>query len=235
MQSFDIYFSGQLLADTSPEQARAAVGRMFRIEGAALERLFSGQPVRVKSGVNADQAGRYRQAFREAGALIDIVAAGSPPQAREEPKPAAAAAQADAPEADEDADLQLLPPRSGTLEDCAPQIEPQQLPDTSWMGLDAPGITLDETPQPPPAEIDTAAISNSGLDAPGSILDETPPPPPAEIDTHAISMSEAEGFSLEDCVLPPEARPIPDISHLALEEETAKDAPGSPAVFELPD
>jgi hypothetical protein len=222
MQSFDIYFSGQLLADTSPEQARAAVGRMFRIEGAALERLFSGQPVRVKSGVDVDQAGRYRQAFREAGALIDIVAAGSPPPARAERTPQAAAAQADAPETDEDTDMQLLPPRTGTLEDCAPQIKPQQIPDTGWMGLEAAGITLDETPPPPPAEIDTAAISNRGLDAPGTLLDETPPPPPVEIDTHGISMSEAEGFTLEDCNVAREAQPIPDISHLTLEEERAK-------------
>jgi hypothetical protein len=103
------------------------------------------------------------------------------------------------------------------------------------MGLDAPGITLDETPPPAPAEIDTDRISNSGLDEAGTILDETPAPPPAEIDTDGISMSEAEGFTLEDCVNSREPEPVPDTSHLTLEEETADDPPAGRAGFSLPE
>jgi hypothetical protein len=234
MQTFDIYFSGELLADTPPERARSAIGRMFRVEGAALERLFSGQPVRVKSGVDVDKAGRYRQAFREAGALVDIVPEGSPPPGRS-PAPPAEVPPADSVEEPDDEGMQLLPPRTGTLEDCAPRIEAQEIPDTGWMDLDAPGITLDETPPPPAAEIDTDRISNSGLDAPGTILDETPAAPPAEIDTDGLSMSEAQGFTLEDCVDSREPDPLPDTSHLALEEETAEDPPTGRAAFSLPE
>lgn len=189
MQNFDIYFSGQLLADASPEQARATLGRLFGLEGDALERLFSGRPLRIKKGIDTDMAGRYRAAFREAGALVDIVPEGSPPptppDAGTAPPPTAKTTPTPA------AGLELLPPRTGSLEDCAPVIEPREIPDISWMELDLPGSTLDETPAPPPAHIDTGGLS----------------------------MSDPAGFSLEDCADPKPARPAPDTSYLSLLDE----------------
>lgn len=181
MQSFDIYFSGRLLAEASPTQARAAIGKLFRLEGEALERLFSGRPLRIKKGVDSDTASRYRAAFRDAGALIDIVPEGSAP-----PTPTRDPDRTPAPPRG----LQLLPPRTGSLEDCAPTIEPRRIPDISWMELDLPGATLDETPEPPVAHIDTTQLSMSG----------------------------PNGFSLEDCVHPRPAAPVPDISYLSLED-----------------
>ena len=198
MQSFDIYFSGQLLPDTSPDEARIRIGRLFRLEGAALERLFSGKAVRIKKGVDVDTAGRYREAFRGAGALIDVVPEGSPPPPPRPGRPGAGTEGAAPPARPVDERthsagerLELLPPKTGSLEDCAPEIRPAPIGDIDWMSLDAPGV----------------------------IIDETPPPPPAEIDTGGISMSEANAFTLEDCRDTRPARPLPDISHLTLSDD----------------
>jgi len=191
MGKFDIYFSGELKDGASLETARSAVGRLFRLEGEALERLFTGKVIRVKKGVDADTAGRYRAAFRDAGALVEILPEGDAPPSRENPTSAKEGLTGKT-----HPPLQLLPPRTGSLEDCALPIDPPQLPDISWMELDLPGVTLDETA----------------------------PPPAAHIDTSGLSMSEAAGYSLEDCANQRPARPIPDISHLVLDgREEAKD------------
>ena len=187
MQHFDIYFSGQPLPDASPAEVRSRIGTLFQLQGPALEKLFSGKSVRIKAGVDVDKASRYREAFREAGTLIDIVPQGAPPPQAAQPKPQQAAAGA--PDTDDD-DMELLPPRTGSLEDCAPQVEPRAIGDTSWMELDAPGV----------------------------IIDDRPLPPPREFDLEGISMSEAHAFSLEDCVDTRPAKPVPDISHLELTE-----------------
>ncbi len=186
MTGFDIYFLGQLMDGASPDAARSAIGQMFRLEGADLERLFSGKPVRIKKGVDADTAGRYRAAFRKAGALIEVVPEGSPQPA---PLPATPERTAST-EQTAESSLQLLPPRTGSLEDCAPAVQPREIPDISWMALDLPGVTLDETT----------------------------PTPPAAIDTADLSMSSPGGYSLEDCVAGQPAPPAPDTSHLSIQE-----------------
>ena len=186
MTGFDVYFLGRLIDGTSPESARNAIGQMFRLDGPELERLFSGKAVRIKKGVDADTAGRYRAAFRKAGALIDVVPEGAPEPAlaKAAPGQAASGVQKD------ETSLQLLPPRTGSLEDCAPAVEPREIPDISWMSLDLAGVTLDETP----------------------------PKPAASFDTSELSMSSADGYSLEDCVREQAALPVPNTSHLSIEQ-----------------
>jgi len=196
MQLFDIYFSGKLLPDADPAAARQALGKLFKVQDQALERLFSGTPIRIKKQVDVETANRYRGAFRDAGALVDIV-----PHQQAAPAEAghAAAAAADddtQAQAQAAAGLSLLPPRTGSLEDCAPELDAPPLPDIDWMSLDAAGATLD--PSPKPAE---PAIDISGL-----------------------SMSEANSGSLEDCAQVKPAQPIGDISHLQLVDGTDGEA-----------
>ena len=192
MDRFDIYFRGKLLPDTSPQAARLMLGRLFAMDEATLDRLFSGKPMRVKAGVDADRAGRYRAAFRQAGALVDIVSHGSlPPQPRTVAVPAAASPE---PSASQAPDFELLPPRTGSLADCAPSVEPAPIGDISWMRLDAPGVTLDERPEAPEPAFDLSGLS----------------------------MSEPGSFSLEDCAAPPPPADLPDISHLRLAEEAGE-------------
>ncbi|MCW5587215.1 MAG: hypothetical protein KIS75_13870, partial [Chromatiales bacterium] len=73
MHSFDIYFLGESLPGADPVAVRRGVAKLFKVQEASVDRLFSGNPLRVKQAVDADAASRYRAAFREAGALIQVV------------------------------------------------------------------------------------------------------------------------------------------------------------------
>ena len=86
-------------------------------------------------------------------------------------------------------ELTLLPPNTGSLIDCAKEITPQQIPD----------------------------ISSITLASPGSVIDESPDPEPVEIDTGELSVAPAKSGTLEDCKKEKEPYPIPDISHLDID------------------
>lgn len=167
MQSFDVYFRGEMLPDANPDAVRAGVARLFKVQQGAVERLFSGKPLRVKQAVDAEAASRYRAAFREVGALVQIVPSGSPP-----PEPRAAIPSPDEPR----------PSASAAA----------------------------------PADADVAGAS---LAEPGATIDLTPPPPPAEIDTSGLEALPPNSGTLEDCKVEKPHRPIPDISHLKLTDD----------------
>ena len=93
MESFDIYFLGEMLPDADPVRVRQGVAELFKIQEDKVGRLFSGKPVRVKQGIDVDTAGRYRGAFRDVGAHIQIVPAGAPPPEAISPAPEPAAAE----------------------------------------------------------------------------------------------------------------------------------------------
>ena len=172
MQSFDIYFLGQTLPEADPAAVRRGVAKLFKVEDDAIDRLFSGKPVRVKKGLDAEAASRYRAAFREIGALIQIVPAGSPtPQA-------------------------VTPAGPATIEPGDP-------------GANEPAAS---PPEP-------GASGDFGLAEPGVILDETSPPPPADIDTSGLEALPPNSGSLEDCKVEKPRREIPDIGHLRLVDD----------------
>ena len=150
---FDLYFSGKTIAGEDPALVRARVGKLFSADEATLERLFSGKPIRIKSGVDQERAIHYRVSLRDAGALLEIrpqqssgTTAASAPSGASEPR--------------------LLPPNTGTLADCAPRIEAAPIPDISGIDLSPPGSTIDTSEPAPPASIATADFTlgepNSG-------------------------------------------------------------------------
>lgn len=171
MHSFDVYFLGEMLTDTDPAAVRRSVAQLFKVSEDAVERLFSGKPLRVKQGVDAEAASRYRAAFRDAGALVQIVPSGDPPPAAR-------------PSATQPADV-------------SPGV-PEQIP---------------AAPQP------AAGGAGFSLAEPGATIDLTSPPPPAAIDTSALSVQPANTGSLEDCKVEKPPRPIPDISHLKIVDD----------------
>ena len=136
MQSFDIYFLGEMLPDADPEAVRRGVAKLFKVQEDSVERMFSGKALRVKQAVDAEVASRYRTAFRDVGALIQIVPSGSPPPSA---KPATAS-PAPANSA-----------RTGGSADRSPSVG-------KAMGLAPPGATIDRADPPPPADIDTSLL-----------------------------------------------------------------------------
>ena len=231
MHHFDIFFAGKLAPEADPEQAREAIGKMFKLQGNPLEKLFSGTPMRIKKAVDVDTANRYRKAFLKAGALIDIVPHENPPAqsntGAQQPVPAVVPATDSSVMAESAtsslSEMTLLPPKTGSLEDCAPQIQPQAIPDITWMRMDIPGIDLDDSPPVAAKQIDTSKLDMSEPNS-GTLEDckvEKPAQPIPDISD--MTMSEANSGSLEDCVARKAEKPIPDISHLKLvppEDET---------------
>ena len=146
---YDLYFSGQLIEDQELAQVRLKVGKIFGADEAMLDRLFSGKPVRIKAGVHQDSAVKYRVAFRDAGALVEIRPAGGESQTQTTPKRA---------QADGD-NLALLPPNTGSLIDCAPKVPAAIIPDISDLVLDPAGTAIDTSSPPPPSPIDTGSLT----------------------------------------------------------------------------
>ncbi len=187
-QLFDIYFSGKILNNQDQAEVRERIRRLFNAEEGMLERLFSGVPVKIKGGVDEEEASRYRVAFRDAGALVDIKLAEATASIK---PPAPTTAESDTREAErDDGTLTLLPPNTGSLIDCAPKIEPREIPDISYMAL---------APE-------------------GTIIDESREAPPAKIDTSSLTVSPAQSGTLEDCRPAVKPYPIPDISNLRIEQ-----------------
>lgn len=144
MDTFDIYFLGETLPDADPATVRSGVAGLFRIQEDAADRLFSGRPLRVKQDLDAEKASRYRAAFREVGALLQIVPHGAPPPA---PKPPAAQAAAPA--------APTAPAASGPADSADAPGVPGAADDVT---LAEPGATIDLTEPAPPAEIDTGNL-----------------------------------------------------------------------------
>ncbi len=207
---FDIFFSGQILDGHDLAEVKTQVGKIFKVEGKKLERLFSGKATCIKAGVDAATASKYRKVFRDAGALVDIKStADQGEQAAEsaatdtEPKiqPVAALATDRAeeiqPTAEQDASgMTLLPANTGSLIDCAKEVIPQPIPSTIELELTSAGATIDESE----------------------------PPPPANIDTDGLSLNPPNSGSLEEFQRELNPIPIPDISGLSLDEvEDAKE------------
>lgn len=151
-QTYDIFFSGRILEDTSLDEVKTKVGKLFNTSGEQLDYLFSGESVKIKNSIDQDTAIKYRVAFRNAGALVEIRSTGL-----EVPETSDNLEQTET----EEGGMVLLPANSGSLIDCAPPVEPASIPDISGLSLAGPGTTLDETTPPPAAEIDTSELQLS--------------------------------------------------------------------------
>lgn len=157
---FDIQFSGELVQGVDPSVVRERLRNLFKLSPEALERLMSGRPLVVKRDLDPATAARYRDAFRDAGAILHLTpspATGDPvavatagPQGQGAPSPGEAAGggltlappgadvEQVAPFVPRDIDtahLSLIPGQDWTLEDCVPPPGPTPIPDTSHLAL----------------------------------------------------------------------------------------------------
>jgi hypothetical protein len=104
---FQLVFAGRLADGVSPAQARQSLQSRFKLSDGQLERLFEGTAVTVKRNLTESAAERYRQAFLEAGAIVEIEPLTGPserqarPASGGEPAPDEAAPQSPAGPRDE--------------------------------------------------------------------------------------------------------------------------------------
>ncbi len=160
-QTYDIFFSGQIMNGKDPVETRLRVGTLFKVNHDQLERMFSGTSIRIKSNVDEETASQYRAAFRNAGALIEIR-----PSSRADNNSSVNQDSTSTPQSDPAEAMILLPANTGSLEDCAIMVTPQPLPNISHISLASAGVILDDSPQPEAPEINTDNLSvapaNSG-------------------------------------------------------------------------
>jgi hypothetical protein len=71
---FEVVFQGNIASGANPDEVKAKIGALFKVNDAQLARLFSGQRVVIKSGLDEATATKYRMAIEKAGALCEIVA-----------------------------------------------------------------------------------------------------------------------------------------------------------------
>jgi hypothetical protein len=160
MQRYDIYFSGKIIEDANLTTVKQKIAKLFNASGEQLDYLFSGASVKIKNNVDQDTAIKYRVAFKDAGALVEIRSADPIDAAQPE---ATANNQS---QSHSETAMTLLPPNTGSLIDCAPTIEPAETPNTDYLTLANSGAVLDESPTPAPVDIDTSELTlapaNSG-------------------------------------------------------------------------
>ncbi|MCP4283502.1 MAG: hypothetical protein GY792_03480 [Gammaproteobacteria bacterium] len=160
---FDLYFSGKISKGEELEQVRLKVSRIFSADNETLDRLFSGKPVRIKSGVDQDTAIRYRVALRDAGALLDI-----------RPQRTTSETALSPTETEPKTTLSALPPNTGDLTDCAVPVDPFPLPDISNIILAPAGVDIDESDLVPPQNFNTDGLTLAAPNT-GSLEDCRPP------------------------------------------------------------
>jgi hypothetical protein len=189
---FDVYFRGALLPGTDPAAARERLASLFGLSATELERLFGGIPVCVKRAVDVDTASDLRGRFRDAGALVDI----RPTDATAKPGPPPPIS----------ADVEP-PPALGAAQGAA-----------GWT-LTAPGTGSVADSARPAAAAPLPDVNRITLGPEGGDASDAAAPPPYVIDTSHLSVAPARTGTLEDCRQEKPARPIGDISHLALSDD----------------
>lgn len=158
---FDIYFSGELLPNQDPEEVRGRVGALFKVNGSALDKLFSGSPVRIKQQVDAETARRYQKAIQKAGAFAEMRLVRDTQAVEDSPQPAAE---------------QAAPP---TESETPAPVSGAPMGDDKW-SLAPVGATVDDTPQPPELQVDTSELSATPANS-GSLEDCVVEKPPVSI------------------------------------------------------
>lgn len=72
-ERYKVVFSGTVREGFSVEAVKTNLAKLFKIDAARVESLFSGNPIVVKQGIDAPTAGRYLAALTDAGAVCEMV------------------------------------------------------------------------------------------------------------------------------------------------------------------
>jgi hypothetical protein len=70
---YDILFSGELLPGADPSEVKTRLQSLFKLSDEVARRLFSGQTLALKRGLDPTRAERLRRIFLEAGAVAWLV------------------------------------------------------------------------------------------------------------------------------------------------------------------
>lgn len=69
---YDVVFEGRIDPGKKLERVKSRLRSSLQVDEERLERLFSGQSITIRKGVDLDTAEKYKKVFLRAGALCDI-------------------------------------------------------------------------------------------------------------------------------------------------------------------
>jgi hypothetical protein len=69
---YDVIFEGKVAPGKDLESVKKAMMNLLKMDSQGIERIFSGRPISLKNGVNADTAKKYQKALEAAGALCRV-------------------------------------------------------------------------------------------------------------------------------------------------------------------
>ena len=200
---YKIVFAGQLVEGADPAEVRSNFAKLFKIEAARVEKLFSGNPVVIKKGFDEANARKYQAVLQKAGAIVELSAQSSATTtaATVEPEPAAPAPEA--------ATTSTPPPSSEAASAASespakPEPAADEVPATTTGGSQT---AADDVPAGPPVAPDFSVAD------PGVLLVEHAPVAAANIDTNHLDMAEV-GVTLVEHISMPE--PEFDLKDLTL-------------------
>lgn len=212
---FDIVFAGRIVPSKTEAEVKQNLARLFKTQPENIERLFSGQEVSIKKGLDYAQAMKYQSALKQAGALVLLKKqepASAPANVSTTPSAALSAnsetshtrtpdTQSDAAESaasadsshsdalpvttEEEADWSLA--NAGEKLPAQAKAEPIPEPDLSALDLAAVGEQLSERQATISPEVDTSGLSLGEL---GRLSPEQAKPT-RDVDTSALSVANA--------------------------------------------
>ncbi|OUS10031.1 hypothetical protein A9Q89_11850 [Gammaproteobacteria bacterium 53_120_T64] len=74
-QQFDIFFRGDIVAGQAVAEVKERLGKLFKLEAAQVEGLFSGRPTAIRRNLDGASAEKYQQALLKIGAVAELRAA----------------------------------------------------------------------------------------------------------------------------------------------------------------
>jgi uncharacterized protein YdgA (DUF945 family) len=76
---FQVSFSGQIIEGADLDEVKSKIGSLFKANETQITRLFSGEPVIIKKGLEKKKAQRYVLAIRKSGAICTVISMSANP------------------------------------------------------------------------------------------------------------------------------------------------------------
>jgi len=222
---FDIVFSGKLINGAETLEVKENLRRLFKLDPDAVEKLFSGNPMVIKTNVDRATATKYQQAITQAGATIQL-------RLHQAQEPDTAAGK-EAAGPVEDSGIGLLPLGSAILaknerqEFRAVEIDTSHLQLDEITPLNAPGQGSATFGEPLPSESRyPGSITDTSIQTALTLLDSSAPAPTsdrtelqaADIDIEHLSTATADGYLLDENERPKFKKVEVDTSALSLSD-----------------
>lgn len=84
---FNLVFNGELVAGASPDAVKQNLAKLFKLDPARVEAMFSGKPVVLKKDADQATAMKFRAVLRQAGAQVRMEPVGAVEEVSAAPAP----------------------------------------------------------------------------------------------------------------------------------------------------